>query len=90
MKVLAWIKAGVAWFVDPAHPGRKRGVAAVAGAASAVLRVYGQHGAADVVGGLNEFVQSTLVPGLDLTALVFAVVGLAHARARRVPTPEAK
>lgn len=76
-------KAAVGWLADPAHPGRKRGVAAVAGALSVALRVYGQHGAADVTEGINEVVQTMVVPGLDLTAFVFAVIGVGDAVRRK-------
>lgn len=76
-------KAAVGWLADPAHPGRKRGVAAIAGALSAALRVYGQHEAAEMTEGVNEMVQTVVVPGLDLTAFVFAIVGVGDAVRRK-------
>lgn len=76
-------KTVVGWLADPAHPGRKRGVAAIAGAVSAALRVYGMTGAAEVTEGMNQMLQTVVVPGLDLTAFVFALIGVGHAVARK-------
>lgn len=95
-------RKAIAWLTDPAHPGRKRGVAAGAAVLSGLLRglqlgvreacaaelVTGGWCTTDIAGYAtwvqfgNDVVQNVLIPGADLTAVVFGIVGLAHARVK--------
>lgn len=76
------ITAAIAWL--NAAPGRKRGVAAILLGISAAVRAFGHTEAAQAVEAFNEAVQMYVVPGMDIAGFLFAVVGILHAKSRKV------
>lgn len=70
------ISAFIAWF--NAVPGRKRGVAAAVLAAAAALQSLGHQEWASALTTTNDWIQTSLVPGMDVAGGVMALVGLLH------------
>lgn len=72
---MEWLTRLLAWLNDPLKPGRKRGIAAVAGALSVLLRTLGYLVFADAVTGLGDIIINILVPGVDIITVIMALWG---------------
>lgn len=70
------INAFLTWF--NAVPGRKRGVAAAVLAAAAALQALGHQEWASTITSANDWIQTALVPGMDVAGGIMALVGLIH------------
>jgi hypothetical protein len=70
------IRAWIEWLC--AVPGRKRGAAAIFLGCAAALRVLGYAPWADALVGVNDFVQHTVAPGMDIIGGLFALWGFIH------------
>jgi hypothetical protein len=76
-KHMGKIKAALAWVNEV--PGRKRTIAAVAGALSVLLRGLDYSCVADGVDAANAWIQ-TLTPAMDLATVAFGLIGIVDAR----------